>query len=130
MFLGSELEHGNILEEQWRRAKLIVQMCDPLRESQLSASAKSMEFRKVEESVLHVCSSLCHPSGTPWEEAELVGWGEGRTECSRWPVAASSWLLCALRLVPTCSSASFPGQYFSTLESSIVSLFVLLTTAK
>lgn len=58
MFLGSELEHGNILEEQWRRAKLIVQMCDPLRESQLSASAKSTEFRKVEESVLHVCSSL------------------------------------------------------------------------
>lgn len=41
-----------------------------------------------------------------------------------------SGLACALGLAPACPSARFPGQYFSTLESSIVSLFVLLTTAK
>lgn len=53
------------------------------------------------------------------------GVGGGRTGCSRRHIAA-----CAAGLAPTCPSASFPGQYFSTLESSIVSLFVLLTTAK
>lgn len=38
-------------------------------------------------------------------------------------------LPCALRLA-SLSFCLFPQQYFSTLESSIVSLFVLLTTAK
>ena len=40
--------------------------------------------------------------------------GEGKGGLSRWPITA-----CLLSL-----------QYFSTLENSIVSLFVLLTTAK
>lgn len=50
--------------------------------------------------------------------------------CSLSGLACALGLARALGLAPACPSARFPGQYFSTLESSIVSLFVLLTTAK
>lgn len=53
-------------------------------------------------------------------------WGVGGED----RVLQAAHCSCAAGLAPTCPSASFPGQYFSTLESSIVSLFVLLTTAK
>lgn len=56
--------------------------------------------------------------------------GGGRAGCSGRPIAACSWLVRTLGVVPARSSASLPAQYFSTLENSIVSLFVLLTTAK
>lgn len=45
-------------------------------------------------------SFLCHPLGFPWEEEELVRWGEGRAGRSKWAVTARSWLVCAAWLVP------------------------------
>ena len=50
------------------------------------------------------------------------GGGPPQAACSRWGVP---W---AWR--PRALLSSSPPQYFSTLENSIVSLFVLLTTAK
>lgn len=72
-------------------------------------------------------SSLLIPQGSRGRRQWVGRGGEGRA--LRGPIAGWPRLPCALRLA-SMSFCLFPQQYFSTLESSIVSLFVLLTTAK
>lgn len=59
-----------------------------------------------------------------------VGWGGGGQGSGDDPLhTPRSGGVCRW-LAPMCPLALLSPQYFSTLENSIISLFVLLTTAK
>lgn len=97
--------------------------CDSLgdkSQGQVSASARSIELRKEEalDSSEFACSSAI------LKGSRGGGRGLEMTHCTQrlFPV------MCALGLAPTCPLVLLSPQYFSTLENSIVSLFVLLST--
>lgn len=64
--------------------------------SQLSASARSAEFRKAEAAGLRVCSFLCPPQDSLGGGGVAGVGGEDRPGHSRWPMAVCFWCQCIL----------------------------------